>query len=65
MKRWLVIVLLTGCAPLKPWERGEIVARCMQATGDPLEAAMDQHVHATRESARGAAGAEGASCGCN
>ena len=54
-----------GCATLKPWERGRLMQRCMQGSLDPLETAMDLHVHRTREAIMGAAAGGGASCGCN
>ena len=53
-----------GCTALKPWERGQLMQRCMQPD-DPLLSAMDTHVHDTRESAQGASAEGGASCGCN
>lgn len=56
---------LAGCARLRPWERGPLMERCMVATPDPLEAALDAHLHATREGIQGASGAGAASCGCN
>lgn len=56
---------LEGCATLAPWERGQLQQRCMQHSLDPLETAMDLHVHRTRESILGAAAGGGASCGCN
>ena len=65
--RWLwilTIVLLAGCATVRPWERGDLVAPCMDAI-DPLEAAANHHVTTTREGIRGASGGGGASCGCN
>ncbi len=58
-------LLAMGCAPLKPWERGKLMQRCMQPALDPLEVAMDARVHHTRESAQGASAGGGPSCGCN
>lgn len=57
--------LVGGCAPVRPWERGALLARCMAPSLDPLETAMDLHVHTTRESAQGAVVGAGAACGCN
>ncbi len=61
----VVALLVCGCTPLKPWERSQLTARCMQPGLDLLEVAMDAHVHNTRESAMGAWAAGGPSCGCN
>lgn len=68
IRRWWIaglLLALAGCAPLKPWERGDLLRKCMQPSYDPLESSMDGHMHATRESAQGAAGVGGPSCGCN
>ncbi len=56
---------LPGCATVEPWQRGRLMQRCMQGSLDPLETAMDLHVHRTREAIMGAAAGGGASCGCN
>ena len=58
-------LLVSGCATLQPWERGVLMQRCMQQSLDPLETAMDLHMHRTREAMSGAAAGGGASCGCN
>lgn len=60
-----LVVGSAGCTPLKPWQRGRLVQRCMQPSLDPLETAMDLHVFRTREAILGAAAGGGASCGCN
>jgi hypothetical protein len=73
MRRWIAIFAAAlalagataGCTPLKPWQRGRLVQRCMQRSLDPLETAMDLHVFRTREAILGAAAGGGASCGCN
>ena len=61
--------LLAGCG-IKPWvpayERGLLAEPIMQFNRDPLSARYRQHVNATREGSRGAAGsATGGGCGCN
>ena len=61
----LALAGASGCVTLKPWERGELMRRCMQADGDPHEAAMDEHVHSQREGMRGASPGGGVSCGCS
>lgn len=54
---------LGACAIVPPYERGRLVTRAMKSK-PALDAAFDAHVAELRESAVGAASAEGASCGC-
>lgn len=65
----LVLLLLAGglcaCAEVKPWQRGTLADRCMQATPDAERAAARQHVLSVREGAVGGTGRSGAACGCN
>ena len=61
----VVLLLSSGCAALKPWERGLLVDPAMAAPTEPLEAAHSEHVLRTRESMIGASGTGGVSCGCN
>ena len=60
--------ILAGCG-IKPWvpayERGLLAEPIMQFNRDPLSARYRQHVNATREGSRGAAGSVGGGCGCN
>jgi hypothetical protein len=61
----LALIGAAGCAPLPPWQRGTLRRPAMQPPSDPLEAAMDAHVHATREGFEGASSGGGVACGCN
>ncbi|MEZ4470595.1 MAG: DUF4266 domain-containing protein [bacterium] len=61
----LVSGLASGCAVVKPWQRGTLARRCMALEGDPEEATLEQHVFAYREGAAGAHGGGGGGCGCN
>ncbi len=58
-------LLAPGCAVLSTWERATLNSRVMFDSGSPGEAAIEEHVHAIRESAQGATTAAGSSCGCN
>ncbi|MCA9547849.1 MAG: DUF4266 domain-containing protein [Myxococcales bacterium] len=55
----------TGCARVKPWERGTLAKRCMRFDADPDDAVLEQHTFAYREGAAGAYGGGGGGCGCN
>lgn len=54
-----------GCTTVPPSARGTLQKRSMQPPTDPLELAMDAHVHENREAQVGARYGRGASCGCN
>lgn len=71
MKRLLVaaaVALVVGasaCAPLPPWQRGLLVSQAMKDPADPGADTFDTHVATIHESASGAGGTGGVSCGCN
>ncbi|MCC6999966.1 MAG: DUF4266 domain-containing protein [Deltaproteobacteria bacterium] len=57
------ILLVSGCAKIAAYQRGRLMQRSMQVK-PALDAAFEAHVADLRESAIGASGGEGASCGC-
>jgi len=62
----LLVALLPGaCAPVRPWERGTLAHRCMQAAPQPSRALLREHVMNVREAAQGGLGGAGAGCGCD
>lgn len=64
--RCLVLLALaasTGCATVKPWERGTLSHPCMQ-TGGQLGDSYRSHVISVREGATGGEGEIGGGCGC-
>lgn len=61
----LVVMVSSACAPLQPWERGLLVSQPMQDPGDAGADGFDTHVATIRETASGAGGTGGVSCGCN
>ena len=65
MMRAILLLALSGCVHVAPYERGLIMSRVMQGPPGPLEAMVDVHVDQTREAMRGAVDGGGASCGCN
>ncbi len=60
----LLLILLSGCVHLAPYERATLMTRVMQDPYDPSEAALMAHVIEVREAMAGATVASGASCGC-
>ena len=68
MKRyaWLAIMLsLSGCAVVAPYERERLARRDMQLQRSADASAGEQHANAYREASSGAEGTSGGGCGCN
>jgi len=64
--RWLlVVVMLSGCVKVAPWQRGVLADRRMKADPSAGRAAARKHVLSVREGTEGASRAAGAACGCN
>jgi len=54
-----------GCTTLKAWERSMLMSSVMEERSGDMGDRLDDHVHAVRESARGASSSGGAACGCS
>ncbi|MBW2425901.1 MAG: DUF4266 domain-containing protein [Deltaproteobacteria bacterium] len=62
----LVSLLLgSGCARVKPWERDLLARRDMGFEPDALEAAREGHIYFSKEASMPGGGAGGGGCGCN
>ena len=60
-----LLVLLEGCAPVQPWERGNLAKPHMALQPFPIQAAFREHIYGSRESASGgSASSGGGGCGC-
>ncbi len=59
------ILLGSGCATVKPYQRGTLADYTMRPDRDPLEETLHEHVYFTREAAAGGRGVGGGGCGCN
>lgn len=57
--------LFTGCANVKPWERGTLGDYTMRADRHPLADSQRDHVFFSREEANGGQSVGGGGCGCN
>ncbi len=57
--------VLSACAEVKPWERGQLALPQMALEGDAAEAAFRQHTFYSKEAASGGYGGNGGGCGCN
>ena len=60
-----VLLLASGCANVKPWQRGMLSDYTMRSDHDPLGLAQSEHVWFSREEAHGGGGVGGRGCGCN
>ena len=61
----LLLLAVTACAAVKPWERETLARPDMAWDPDPLEAQRRGHVYFSKEAAISGAGDGGGGCGCN
>jgi hypothetical protein len=59
------VLALIACAPVQPWERGNLAKPQMAVDPYPLQSAVSQHNYSSREAASAANNAQGGGCGCN
>jgi len=59
------VIALTGCANVKPWQRGTLADYTMRPDRDPIGKMQVEHIRFSREEASGGAGVGGGGCGCN
>lgn len=59
-----VVMMLGGCASVKPWERGILAKPQMAFDPHPMQSALRSHNHLSREAASGGGTASGGGCGC-
>lgn len=70
MKQTLIIIFglllsVSGCSQVRPWEKGKLAKRHMAFDPDPLESKFDRHVQESKEGSSGGYGVGGGGCGCN
>ena len=61
----LLCLMATGCARVKPWQRGTLADPLMNRGRDPMGLAYSEHMFFSREGTHGGAGVGGGGCGCN
>ena len=61
----LSVLLLSGCADVKPWDRDLLAQKKMQLVPSPVDNALDEHIYFSKEAASGGQGVGGGGCGCN
>lgn len=60
-----LVVVLAGCATVRPEQRAVLADPVMQFDSDPHEARATQHVLENREGSYGGSSVKGGGCGCN
>ena len=61
----LFMLVFTGCAQVKPWERDILAQDKMKLDPNPVETALDEHIYFSKEASSGGQGFAGGGCGCN
>ena len=59
-----VLLLLSGCATVQPWEREGLSDPIMIMDENAIEAGQKEHHLDYREGSKGATGAQSGGCGC-
>ena len=69
LARWCIagfgLLVISGCATVKPWEKGNFTKEHMAFDPDPLESRFYRHVYESREASSGGYGVSVVGCGCN
>lgn len=59
-----LVLMMSGCADVAPWQRGNLAKPMMALDPYPLESALRAHNYGAREAASGVSSSEGGGCGC-
>ncbi|MFQ5651154.1 MAG: DUF4266 domain-containing protein [bacterium] len=59
-----VLIGLSSCATVKPWERGDLADPIMIFDENPIDAGINEHYLDYREGSVGGTGAQSGGCGC-
>lgn len=60
-----LMIVLSGCADVPVYKRGNLAKPEMSWSPDPMEAALQKHIYFAKEASSGGAEAAGGGCGCN
>jgi hypothetical protein len=55
---------ISGCAPVAPWQRGNLAKPQMALDTNPMLSTLRSHNYNSREAASGGSSAGGGGCGC-
>lgn len=59
------LLLLGGCSPVAPWERGTLAKPEMAVNPHPQLNAFRDHIFNSKEASQGGHSGAGGGCGCN
>ncbi len=70
--KWIILGLLalllggmlTSCAAVQPWQRGDLADPIMIFDENPIDAGIKEHYLDYREGSVGGTGAQSGGCGC-
>ncbi|MFQ5824688.1 MAG: DUF4266 domain-containing protein [bacterium] len=68
--KWRILILLpflivlTSCAAVQPWQRGELSDPMMIFDENPIDTGINEHHLDYREGSVGGTGAQSGGCGC-
>ena len=60
----LLMIAVSGCSTVQPWERGNQAKPQMAADPHPLQSSLQAHNYGSREAGAGSNAAQGGGCGC-
>lgn len=60
-----VLLLISGCATVKPWDRDLLAQKRMSFNPAPMLQAIDEHIYFSKEASMGGIDVGGGGCGCN
>ncbi|MBL4606852.1 MAG: DUF4266 domain-containing protein [Pseudomonadales bacterium] len=60
-----LLLALSACTSVKPWERGVLAKKEMAWQLDPMESKLQSHIYFAKEGSSGGGQAAGGGCGCN
>ena len=60
----IVLITLTGCTAVQPWQREILSEPIMQLDENPIDKALHEHYQVFHEGSTGGTGSQGGGCGC-
>ncbi len=61
----IALLLVAGCATVKPWDRDLLAQKQMSFNPSPMLQSIDEHIYFSKEASMGGSSVGGGGCGCN
>ena len=61
----VLLLSMSACTAVKPWERGHLARAEMAFTPDPMERKARDHIFHSKEGSSSVSADSGGGCGCN